>query len=118
MIILTGITSSIVVYALDKIDLFNVKFEKRNARVREIFEMRIQAIKENTDVFETASLDILAKQRIQFTDIITRFNTAIESNQSVHENVTQLASFMQIDLKVQTTNEFLELLKSNKQIVI
>lgn len=118
MIILTGITSSIVVYALDKIDLFNVKFEKRNARVREIFEMRIQAIKENTDLFETASLEMLAKQRIQFTDIITRFNTAIESNQSVHENVTQLASFMQIDLKVQTTNEFLELLKSKKQIVI
>lgn len=118
MIMLTGIASTVVVWLIDQADLFSVKAEKRIMRVKEVFEMRVQSIKENTDIFETASLEILAKQRIQFTDIITRFSTAIDSNQSVNNNVMHLASFMQIDLKVQTTNEFIELLKSNKQIVI
>ena len=52
--LLSGIASILFFYLLDKADLFNVKKQQRENRIREIFEMRIQEVKERTAAFDDA----------------------------------------------------------------
>lgn len=118
MIMLTGIATTVVVWLLDQADIFSVKDEKRMMRVKEIFELRIEAIKKNTDIFEKASLETLAKQKLQFRKIADDMGQAIDNNLPVNDTVYQMADFMKIDLKVKSTDDFLELLKTNEKIVI
>ncbi|MCT7533824.1 hypothetical protein N5U22_10395 [Aliarcobacter cryaerophilus] len=118
MIILSGLATTLVVWLLDQIDLFSVKGEKRLARVKEIFELRIETIKKNTDIFEKTSIEILAKQKLQFKNIIVNMNVAIDNNQNINQSVYELANFMQIDLKVKSTDEFLNLLSNSKNLII
>jgi hypothetical protein len=117
-IILSGLATTLVVWILDQIDLFSVKDEKRMMRVKEIFELRIEAIKKNTDIFEKASLEALAKQKLQFRKIADDMTHAIANNLPVNDAIYQVADFMKIDLKVKSTDDFLELLKTNEKIVI
>lgn len=116
MIILSGLASTLVVWLLDQIDLFSVKGEKRLERVKEIFELRIETIKQNTDIFEKTSIEILAKQKLQFKNIMANMNTAIDNNQNINQSVYELADFMKIDLKVKSTDEFLNLLSNNREL--
>lgn len=116
IMMLTGIASTLVVWLLDQIDLFSVKGEKRLARVKEIFELRIETIKQNTDIFEKTSIEILAKQKLQFKNIMANMNTAIDNNQNINQSVYELADFMKIDLKVKSTDEFLNLLSNNREL--
>ena len=118
MIILTGIATTIVVWLLDQADIFSVKDEKRMLRVKEIFELRVRAIKENTDIFEKASIEILAKQKLQFKKIVSEMNTAIAQNLNINTSVGNIADFMGIELNVKSTNQFLDLLETNKQLTI
>ncbi|MCT7649158.1 hypothetical protein [Aliarcobacter butzleri] len=118
MIILSGLATTLVVWLLDEIDLFSVKGEKRLARVKEIFELRIETIKQNTDIFEKTSIEVLAKQKLQFKNIIGNMNIALESNQDINSSIYELANFMQIDLKVKSTDEFLNLLSNSKNLII
>ena len=118
MIILSGLATTLVVGLLDQIDLFSVKGEKRLARVKEIFELRIETIKKNTDIFEKTSIEILAKQKLQFKNIIANMNVAIDNNQNINQSVYELANFMQIDLKVKSTDEFLNLISNSKNLII
>jgi len=115
---LTGIASTVVVWLLDQADVFSVKDEKRMMRVKEIFELRIETIKKNTDIFEKASLETLTKQKLQFRKIADNMNHSIEKNLPVNETVYQMADFMQINLKVKSTDDFLYLLSTNEKIVI
>ena len=117
-IIVSGLATTLVVWLLDEIDLFSVKDEKRLARVKEVFQLRIENIKNNTDIFEQTSLEILAKQKLQFRKVMDNMNHAIDNNLNVNDSVYQVANFMQIDLKIQDTEDFLYLLNTNKTIAI
>ena len=117
-IIVSGLATTLVVWLLDEIDLFSVKDEKRLARVKEVFQLRIENIKNNTDIFEQTSLEILAKQKLQFRKVMDNMNHAIDNNLNVNDSVYQVANFMQIDLKIQDTEDFLHLLNTNKTIAI
>ena len=75
----------------------------------DIFELRIEAIKKNSDIFEKASLEALAKQKLQFRKIADNTSHAIDNNLPVNETVYQMADFMNIDLKVKSTDDFLHL---------
>lgn len=118
MIILSGLATTLAVWLLDQIDLFSVKDEKRMMRVKEIFELRIEAIKKNTDIFEKASLEALAKQKLQFRKIADDMSNAIDNNLPVNDTVHQMADFMKIDLKVKSTDDFLHLLSTNEKLAI
>lgn len=118
MVILTGIASTVVVWLIEQADLFSVKDEKRMMRIKEIFELRVETIKKNTDIFENASLETLAKQKLQFRKISEDMNNAMENNLNVNNAIYQMADFMQIDLKVKSTNDFLHLLNTNEKLVI
>lgn len=117
-IILSGLASTLVIWLLDQIDLFSVKDEKRLARVKEIFQLRIENIKKNTDIFEKVSLEVLAKQKLQFKKVVENMNHAIDNNLDVNDSVYQMADFMQINLKVKSTDDFLYLLNTNDKLTI
>lgn len=111
LMVLTGIVSVLVVWGLDKLDIFSVKDEMRSKRVNEVFDFRIQQIKENTDAFETASIEKLAKDKLQFRSITEKMSKAIDSKSNVNDSVYDMADFMKIDLKIKSTDDFMDLLK-------
>lgn len=115
---LSGIASTFVVYLLDKLDLFSAKAEVRNNRINEIFDMRIQQIKENTDAFEAASIEKLAKDRLQFQAFSEQLNNDILSGKDPNSSVTNIADFMKVDLKIKSTEDFMQLLANNKTLEI
>ncbi|WP_160064993.1 hypothetical protein [Psychromonas sp. L1A2] len=115
---LSGVASTIVVYLLDKADLFSAKEEKRSRRVNEVFDYRIKQIKENTDAFEEASIKKLAEDKLQFRSISEQMQNAIHGKRNVNQSVYDLANFLKIDLEVKNTNQFLQLLTKNKELVV
>lgn len=68
--ILTGLASILLFYVLDKADLFNVKKDKREQRLNEVFEMRIKEIKENTKVLETSVADSIRTSYLLSQDML------------------------------------------------
>lgn len=115
--LLSGVASTIVVWGLDKLDLFSVKDEIRTKRVSEVFDMRIQQIKENTDAFETASIEKLAQDRLKFRSITENMEKAIDNKSNVNSSVYDMADLMKIDLKIKSTNDFMDLLKQGSLAV-
>ncbi|MCL1049386.1 hypothetical protein L2755_07085 [Shewanella abyssi] len=116
--LLSGVASTIVIYILDKADIFSTKAELRTKRVKDIFEMRIQQVKENTDAFEGASIEKLAKDRLQFRAISERMTNAIDNDDNVNSSISDLADFMHIDLKIKSTDDFMHLLSKQKTLVV
>lgn len=117
-LILSGIATTMVVWLLNEIDIFSVKSEKRMKRIEEIFSIRIKIIKENTNIFETASIEHLAKTRMQFHRIANNIKYAVSNNMDANSSVYELASFMGINLSIKSTNEFLALLETENSINI
>ncbi len=118
MVMLTGIAATVIVWLIDQADLFSVNGEKRLMRVKEVFELRIQTIKNNTDIFEKASIEVLAKQKLQFKKIASDMDYAVENNLNINNSVYQMANFMHIDLQAKSTDDFLALLSAKKQLLI
>lgn len=56
---LSGIASTLFMLLLDRIDLFDVKEEKRRQRINEIFDLRIKDIQEKTQVFDAAAQEAI-----------------------------------------------------------
>lgn len=110
--------STVVVWLIDQADFFSLKHEKRRQRVREVFDLRIDQIKENTNLFETVSLEKLAADKLRFREINQRMTADIKENNDVRGSVENVADFMKIKLSTRTTDEFLELLSSKQSLVI
>jgi hypothetical protein len=68
--ILTGLASILLFYVLDKADLFNVKKDKREQRLNEVFEMRIKDINENTNILEKTVADSIRRSYILSQDML------------------------------------------------
>ena len=107
---LSGIVSTLFMLLLDKIDLFSVKAEKRRMRIEEIFDERINDIKEAESTLNSAAIEKMREQSLQFTAIKINIWDGIESNNidSINSGLFKLASFMQIDLGYTNQNEFVE----------
>ena len=105
---LSGIASTMFMLLLDKIDLFSVKAEKRRMRIEEIFNERINDIKEAEKSFDAAAIETIRTHRLQFASIEKGIKNAIDKNNIVEINagLFKLASFMQIDLGYNNQEEF------------
>lgn len=84
----------------------------------EIFQERIATIKKNTDVFNAASVQKLAVQKVAFKKLYENYETGIDSDVDVTGNVNSIADFMHIDLKIRDTESFLDNPKLEKILVI
>lgn len=118
MVMLTGIASTIVVWLIDKADFFSTKIERRTSRVKEVFELRIKQIKENTDAFETTAIEQIVKDRIKQRKLSEAINEAIENGKDVNQSIFDMADFIKIELKIKSTDEFLEMLKIQNSLEI
>lgn len=76
-VFLSGLTSVLVFYALDKADLFNVKEERRNQRIKELFDERINDIREATDNMNHKVTEVLRNQQLEIMKTTTKLNEAI-----------------------------------------
>ncbi|WP_370260334.1 hypothetical protein [Idiomarina sp.] len=118
MVVVTGISSSVVVWLLDQLDLFSTKLEKRTQRVKEVFDLRVRQIKENTDAFETTSLEQIAKQRLAQRKLTHDMGDAIEQGNDLNRPVLNMADWLKIDLKVRTSDDFIKLLESDAPLAV
>ncbi|MEY8252912.1 MAG: hypothetical protein RPR91_11055 [Colwellia sp.] len=116
--IMSGVASTLVVYLIDKLDLFSVKHEKRSKLVAEIFQERIATIKKNTDAFNASSVQELAAQKVAFKKLYEDFESGIDNDFDITNNVNSIADFMKIDLKILDTESFLDTLTREKVLVI
>ncbi len=100
-VFLSGLTSVLVFYALDKADLFNVKKERRDQRIKEIFEERVKDIKEATNNLETSVLETIRKQKIEFGIIMNQMSYAISTNnpKALNEALIKHAQLLGIRLE-------------------
>ena len=107
---LSGIASSMFMLVLDKVDLFSVTAEKRRMRIEEIFDARIKDIQEATEAFDSAAIDTMRRQRLQFSAIEKQILGSIEKNDTdgINSGLFELASFMQVDLGYRNRTEFVE----------
>lgn len=112
--------SSALLYLLDKLDLFSAKSEKRLARVKEIFDLRIKGIKESTKNFEIAAFETLKAQRLQFEDLRNCLSTALVSKnmEALNSSLDKMASFFDVKIPYASTERFLSYIRSNDKIVI
>ena len=107
---LSGIASTMFMLLLDKIDLFSVKAEKRRMRIEEIFDERINDIKEAEKTFDTAAIETMRSHKLQFASIRNGIQNAIDNNNIVDINTKlfELASFMSVDLGYKSQEEFVD----------
>lgn len=107
---LSGIASTMFMLLLDKIDLFSVKAEKRRMRIEEIFDERINDIKEAEKTFDTAAIETMRAHKVQFASIRNGIQNAIDNNNIVDINTKlfELASFMSVDLGYKSQEEFVD----------
>lgn len=107
-VILSGLTSILLFYALDKADIFNIKEERRNARIKELFDERIKDIREATGSMSNAMLETIKKQKIEFMDIMNQLSNAITINDSnaTNDMLLRLTSFLNISLGYENIREF------------
>lgn len=76
-VILSGLASVLLFYALDKADLFNVKEEKRKSRIKELFDERINDIREKTNNMSDAVAEVIKKQQLEFMKSMSCLNDAV-----------------------------------------
>lgn len=104
--LLSGLASILLFYALDKADLFNVKKDKREKRLNEVFEMRIAEIKENTSSFENAACEAIKKSYLKSREILTQIRLAAEQDdyESLNVALQQYHDFMLPESKTEIPN--------------
>ncbi len=118
--ILSGTASALFVYVLEKIDLFNVRAERRLNRIREIFQERINDIAQRRDDYNKIALETMYNQQRQFNLITDRINVAYKNRNSEElvSNFYKLAEFMRVDIPYKTRTEFVEYMNSDEEIVL
>jgi hypothetical protein len=106
-VLLAGLTSAIVFYALNKADLFGVKKEQREQRIKEIFDERINDIKNTTCSLKTSVIETLRKQREEFASITKQISDAMSNNdyQELNTALCKHAEFLGIPLQYTTIEE-------------
>ncbi len=106
--LLSGLAAMLVFYLLDKADLFNVKADRRNARIKEMFDERINEIRQATNSMNEAVIARLKLHALESHQILNRFSKAIENSDyiSASEETLALAKCFNIDLVYNSLDEF------------
>lgn len=115
---LSGISSALFMYLLDKADLFSTKSEKRRERIIEIFDERINEIKEAANDFNVTIIDTLRNQYEEFENIKENINLGFENNNIdvINQGLYKMANFYKVDLQYSNTIEFVEYFDSEESI--
>lgn len=106
--LLSGVASILIFYLLDKADLFNAKAERRNQRIKEIFDERVKDIRDATSAMDESVTAALKTHAMQSRDILTRFSEAFAAGnfESANKESMAYATFMNIELEYASVDEF------------
>ncbi|MBO4648203.1 MAG: DNA repair protein [Lentisphaeria bacterium] len=117
---LSGIASALFMYLLDKADLFSVKAEKREQRIKEIFELRKKDLLEDTRHFDAAVRATMRKQRIAYEQLQMSMDSALEEKDfdKTSQVLNDFAEFFQVTIPYGDTQSFIKYVKSNEVITI
>lgn len=104
--LLSGLASLGMFYVLDKADLFNVKKDKREQRIREIFEMRIQDIRDRTSMLNEAVTLHVRNTYLQHRSILDHISEAskIEDYRQMNRWLEKYQTFLAPETLGQTKN--------------
>lgn len=113
-----GIASVLFMMMFDKMDLFSVKAEKRQKRIDDIFSERINDIKQAAQTLNTAAMETLRTQYLQFSSIKEGIMEGVRTNSmdAVNDYVNKLAEFFKVELPYKTTEEFVVCMNSEDSI--
>lgn len=114
--IFNGFTVALCMYLLDKIDLFDVKRQLRMQRVEEVFNARIEELKQNTANFNLAAFERLEEQRTQFDTLMSGLNSNDVASQE--EAMSELKSFFGVETPYSDLESFKKYLDDNEVIKI
>jgi len=108
--LLSGCGSLFFMMLMDKIDLFDAKAEKRQNRIREIFEARYIELQERASCMQSEVLNALKNQRLSFDNLIRGAEQAVEKKDidTVVAYSYKLAEFFSVDLEYSNTAEFVK----------
>ena len=79
-------------------------------RIEEIFDERIKDIKNVEQTFDTAAIETMRIQKLQFSAIESQLKDGIERNNidDINSSLFKLASFMQVDLGYDNQVDFVD----------
>ena len=117
---LSGIASALFMYLLDKADLFSVKAEKREQRIKEIFELRIEDLKNDTRTFDASVRNKIREQRIAYEKLSASMDSALEHDDfsAVSKSLDGFAAFFHVTLPYQDNDSFIRYVKTHPVIRI
>lgn len=109
-----GIASVLFMMMLDKMDLFSVKAEMRQKRIDDIFSERINDIKLAAQTLNTAAMETLRTQFLQFSSIKEEIMEGVRTNSidAINDYANKLAEFFKVELPYKTTEEFVVYMNS------
>lgn len=110
--IVSGLLSAVIIFLLEKLDIFGVSIERKRRRVKEVFEARIADIQQNIDTFNKAAIETLVNQRQCFDWLMLSFSKAEKSGDldAMALQSFQLAKFFNVELEYKNEDEFLDFL--------
>lgn len=119
-IILTGVSSVLFMYLVDRADIFGVKVEQRRDRILEIFNERIADIEETKNSYNVVAIETLREQRNQFAQIESEIQRGLDSDNidTINAGLYKIADFFKVDLPYKNTDEFVKYFDSSDVIEI
>lgn len=108
--IISGLASVLFMYALDRLDLFSVKAEKRYARIEDVFNERINDIKEAEATYNSAAKETMRQQYLNFCSIKEDIQSGIDSNNidGINCALYRMSAFFRVELPYYDTATFVE----------
>ena len=116
----SGLVSILFMNALDKMDLFSVKSEKRRLALEKIYDARIKEVEEATKMMDAVAIDVLKEQQKSFDNITKAAGKALDNNDFAETSVQikKMASFLSIELPYRSTQEFVKAYDSNPELCL
>jgi len=117
---ISALIAALISYMLDQMDLFSVKSERRNERIKEIFDARKHAIFESAKNLEIATNEVLKAQRLKFDAFIANLNNALSARDFEKANmaIDDAANFFHVNIPYGSPKEFIDYVRSQGTIVI
>ncbi|QIE77924.1 hypothetical protein [Weissella confusa] len=113
--ILAGVAAALFMYAMDRLDIFGVKYEQRTERIKEIFDARIADIKAAQEAMNDATVEKLAEAKKKFFEITENAKTAIQNNDwlTVNNEIVTFATSAGFEPKFESDEDFTSWLDSD-----
>ncbi len=118
-VMLSGISSAFIMYGLNKADLFNVKAEKRRARLKEVFDQRIKDIREAKEQMTEIVLLKLREQRLEMDRLTNDIYSALDLGniESLNLGLDALAQHCNVKLNYSNADECAQQIDDSDEIL-